>query len=169
MEQRVRSASESEAYPEHSPLQRAANREPLAADVVLRKTSASSSPLSETILPSPFLSGTPHTAYLSSWHQEPERHAPARACRSCSRTAAGAPPAEGRLPIGGSPVALASPFAHALDVFLGVIAVAVAVAKGGREETPPLPALSQSMEMPSSQAASEILYVVSLFSPMSPR
>ncbi len=33
----------------------------------------------------------------------------------------------------------ASPFAHALYVFLGVVAVSVAVAKGGREEAPPLP------------------------------
>jgi hypothetical protein len=32
--------------------------------------------------------------------------------------------------------ALASPFAYALDVFLGVVAVAVAVAKGGGEEAP---------------------------------
>jgi hypothetical protein len=33
----------------------------------------------------------------------------------------------------------ASPFAHALYVFLCVVAVANAVAKGGREEAPPLP------------------------------
>lgn len=33
----------------------------------------------------------------------------------------------------------ASPFAHALYVFLCVVAVVIAVAKGGREEAPPLP------------------------------
>ena len=41
---------------------------------------------------------------------------------------------------GTAPSALpASPFAHALYIFLGVVAVAVAVARGGRKVTPPLP------------------------------
>jgi hypothetical protein len=51
----------------------------------------------------------------------------------------------------------ASPIAHALYVFLGVATVAVAIAQSGREEAPPLPALSHSAEMPSSRAASEIV------------
>jgi hypothetical protein len=79
-------------------------------------------------------------------------------------------PDEGPLPTRGPRVAFAAPFAHALYVFLGVVAVAVAVAKGGREKTPSLPpTLSHSAEMPSSRVASEILYVVCLFSPMSSR
>jgi hypothetical protein len=45
------------------------------------------------------------------------------------------PPAEGPLPRRGPRVAFAAPFAHALDIFLCVVAVAIAVARSGREDS----------------------------------
>ena len=54
-------------------------------------------------------------------------------------------------------MAFASPCAHALYVFLGVVAVAVSVAGSGFEVALLSPALSHSIEMPSWRAASEIV------------
>ena len=42
-------------------------------------------------------------------------------------------------PVEDGSTSLALPFSHPLDIILGVVAVAVAVAQSRREETPPLP------------------------------
>jgi hypothetical protein len=121
------------------------------------------------IIPFPFAAGSPHTGLFIL--AAPRAEAPhGDASLTLGPAPRRYPPsAESRLPMDGPLRALASPFAHALNVFLGAVAVAVTVAKSGREEIPSLPTLSHSAEMPSSRAASEILYVVRLFSPMPPR